>query len=175
VAAIDERVADVVEPLVGAAGLILYDVFHTGSTLRVLVDGDDGVNLDRLAELTRTISVALDLEDPIVGSYTLEVSSPGLERPLRRPDQFAAAVGERVTVRTQPGPNGRRRYRGFLTAADDEAFTVDDVEAGPVTLVFGEVDAARTIFEWGPQPRPGGSAARRQKHSKGSTGKGSRR
>lgn len=174
-ATIDERVADVVEPLVHAAGLTLYDVVHAGSTLRVLVDGDEGVNLDQLAELTRTISVALDLEDPIGGSYTLEVSSRGLERPLRRPDHFAGAVGEWVTVRTHAGPDGRRRYRGLLAAADETSITVDDGDTGAVTLGVDEIDTARTTFEWGPEPRQRGSAASQSKHPKGSSRKGSSR
>jgi ribosome maturation factor RimP len=170
VTTIDERVAELVEPLARAASLTLYDVLHTGSTLRVLVDGPQGVTLDQLAELTRTISVALDLDDPISGSYTLEVSSPGLERPLRRPDHFAGAVGARVTLRTRSDEQGHRRCRGILLTVDERSITVDDMEAGPVTVDIGEVESARTVFEWGPAPRPGHDKAAAKRSTKGPNG-----
>src|SRR5687768_6886659 len=93
-----ERVADAVAPLVESLGLILHDVEHTGGSLRVLVDRDGGVDVDTLTEATRAVSHLLDELDPIGGHYTLEVSSPGLERPLRTAAHFRRAVGAEVTV-----------------------------------------------------------------------------
>ncbi len=84
------------------------------------VDRPGGVDLDALAEANRAVSRALDELDPFPGRYTLEVSSPGLERRLRTPAHFARAVGETVTVRTLPGTAAVRRVRGVLAAADDD-------------------------------------------------------
>ena len=111
---------------------------------------------DRLYATSRSPAsvVALDLDDPIAGSYTLEVSSPGLERPLRRPEHFAGAVGELVTVRTRPGPDGRRRLRGVLVSATGSAIRIEEATDVVVTVGLDEIESARTVFEWGPSDRP---------------------
>ncbi len=119
-----ERVRAVVEPVVAAADLDLYDVELAGGTLRVLVDAAGGVDLAVLGAVTRAVSEALDADDPLPGRYTLEVSSPGLERKLRTPAHFAAALGKKVSVRTVPGTEGERRVEGELTAADDDGVVV---------------------------------------------------
>jgi len=155
VTTITDRVVSVVEPIVAAASLTLYDIDHSGGVLRVFVDGPDGVTLAQLDELTRTVSVALDAADPIPGHYTLEVSSPGLERSLRRPEHFTGAVGEVISVRTAPGTEGRQRVRGVLTAATADTITVDGDE-GRVELRLDDIERATVVFEWGPGPKPGG-------------------
>ena len=92
----------------------------TGGTLRVTVDRQGGVDLEAIASATRMISRELDHADPLPGRYTLEVSSPGLERPLRTPEHFQRAVGDTLAVRTQPDVDGDRRVQGVLAAADDD-------------------------------------------------------
>ncbi|MGI8758201.1 MAG: ribosome maturation factor RimP [Acidimicrobiales bacterium] len=144
--------ARLVPPLLEPRGLHLYDVEHAGGTLRVLVDRSGGVDLDLLAEVTRELSSALDAVDPVPGRYTLEVSSPGLERPLRRPDHFSAAVGNRVRVKTSRGTEGDRRVEGTLVAADDEGIAIEE-EGGLRRLRYAEVERARTVFEWEPAGR----------------------
>jgi ribosome maturation factor RimP len=156
-----DRIAQLLRPVVEAADLELYDVEDAGPTLRVLVDGEGGVGIDRLAELSRTVSMALDLDDPIPGHYTLEVSSPGLERRLRRREHFERAVGSPVSVRTTPGPEGRRRVQGTLVAVDGSGIRVD-TDGSEVDLSFDEIDTARTIFEWGPAPKPGQRSSSRK-------------
>jgi ribosome maturation factor RimP len=104
--------------------------------------------------VTRAVSQALDDADPLPGQYTLEVSSPGLERPLRRPDQFARAVGEEIAVKTRPSYEGQRRLRGRLVAATDDRVELL-VEGRSVTVALDDVERARTVFEWGPAPKPG--------------------
>jgi hypothetical protein len=97
--------------------------------------------------------------DPIAGQYTLEVSSPGLERALRRPQHFAGAVGSLVAIKTHPGVEGDRRVRGTLVASDDRSVTVAlaDGEPGATrVLALDQIERARTVFEWGPAPKPGG-------------------
>lgn len=161
-----EQVRELVEPLVTGAGLSLYDVEHTGGAVRVLVDRDGGVGLDELAELTRRVSRLLDEHDPIPGRYTLEVSSPGLERPLRTAGHFAGAVGSEITVKTLPGVEGERRVKGTLVAAGDDEFTVRPTEGDDTaerTLRYDEVERARTVFEWGPAPKPGRGGTRTKK------------
>ena len=150
-----ERVRTAVEPLLATQGLTVYDIEHTGSVLRILVDaprpeGHASVDLDAIAHATRTISVTLDEQDPIPGKYTLEVSSPGLERPLRTPAHFEGAVGSTVSVKTVPNYDGERRLKGVLAVAGDDGITVDDVH-----VAYDDIDKARTVFEWGPAPKPG--------------------
>lgn len=145
------RVSELVEPLLEARGAELYDVVLGGATLQVLVAGQ--VDVEVLADLTRDISAALDEDDPMPDRYTLEVSTPGLERTLRTPSHFTGAIGERVKVKTQPNTEGDRRVDGVLTAADDEGFVVD-TGTEQRRLSYGDVERARTVFEWGPPPKP---------------------
>ena len=142
-----DRVAELVEPLLDGTRHELYDVVLAGATLRVLVAG--GADLDELARLTREISALLDEVDPIPDRYTLEVSSPGLERTLRTPRHFAGAIGEKVKVKTtSAAEGGDRRADGVLIAADDDGFVVD-TGTGERRLSYGDIDKARTVFEWG--------------------------
>jgi len=155
--ATSDRVAAIVAPLADERGLDLYDVEQHQTSLRVLVNRQGGIDIDTLAELSRAVSRALDEVDPVAGRYTLEVSSPGLERPLRRPDHFAGAVGEKVTVKTVPGTDGERRVTGTLLTADDQGITIGP-ESGQDgedrRLTYDEVMGARTLFDWGTTTKP---------------------
>lgn len=149
-----DRIRDIAAPLLADRGLELYDVEQHGPVVRVTVDGPDGVGLDELSKLTRTLSLALDEQDPIPGRYTLEVSSPGLERPLRTASHFQRAIGDEVTVKTRVEVDGERRFRGTLTAADDEAIVLAG-DGAERRLAYADIDKARTVFTWGPAPKPG--------------------
>ncbi len=152
-----ERVRDLVAPLVAEAGADLYDVEFAGGVLRISVDRAGGVDLQVIGRLTRAVSALLDERDPVAGHYTLEVSSPGLERPLRTPEHFARAVGDAVVVKTRPGVEGERRVRGTLVAADAEGIVLRPDDAGDDAerrLPFTDIERARTVFEWGPAPKP---------------------
>lgn len=162
-----DTIRDVVAPILDERGVDLYDVELTGGTLRVLVDREGGVDLDALGELTRSISGALDAADPMPGRYTLEVSSPGLERPLRTPDHFRAAVGSKVSVKTRPGTEGDRRIDGELVDADDEGATVATAD-GERRIAYVDVERARTVFEWGPADKPASPSKGKKKAKKGS-------
>lgn len=139
------RVSELVEPLIVARGAELYDVVLGGATLQVLVGG--GVDLETLAEITRDVSKALDDDDPMPDRYTLEVSTPGLERTLRTPAHFTGAIGEQVKIKTT-ATSEVRRVDGVLAAADDEGFVVD-TGTEQRRLSYAEVERARTVFEWG--------------------------
>ena len=163
------RVRDLVLSLLADRDLDLYDIEMQSGVLRVVVDRDTGLNLDDLAGLSRALSRALDDDDPIAGRYTLEVTSPGVERVLRTPEHFRGAVGETVKVRTAPGVADERRVEGTLVAADRDGITVRtsaDEGGRPVErrLAHVDIERARTVFEWGPatgKGRAGGKAARR--------------
>ncbi len=151
-----EELYATLQPVMSAAGLELIDVELRAGVLLVTVDRAGGVDLDALTEANRAASSVLDELDPIPGRYALEVSSPGVERTLRTPAHFSRAVGEVVTVKTRPQVAGDRRRRGRLLSADDDGFELEVEGADrPVRLAYGEVDRARTVFEWGPAPRPG--------------------
>jgi len=154
-----DGLSHVLSPLLAASGLELVDLQVTQTRLEVTVDKVGGVDLDALAAANRAVSRALDELDPMPGRYTLEVSSPGLERRLRTPEHFARALGEQITVRTLPGTAGERRLRGRLSACDDEGFVVEDASlpSGSRRLAYGEVERARTVFEWG-TPADAGTA-----------------
>jgi ribosome maturation factor RimP len=129
-----------------------------GRILRVVVDGPD-VGVDHLAELSRSISRLLDHESDLDGSYTLEVTSPGLERKLRTPAHFSKSVGREITVKTRAEIEGDRRHTGVLVEADDLGIVMDTA-GGRRRLDFDQVTSARTVFRWERAPKPGKKAAR---------------
>lgn len=153
-----ERVREIIEPLLATQSLTVYDVEISGSQVRITIESPDGLDLDTIAGVTRQISMALDEHDPIPHKYTLEVSSPGLERALHTPSHFAGAVGSAVSVKTVPTFDGERRIKGKLTAADGDGITVDGTR-----LSYRDIEKARTIFEWGPPPKPGKPRASKTK------------
>lgn len=161
-----DRVRELVLPLLADRELDLYDVEMAGPVLKVVVDRPGGLDLDLLSDATRAVSRALDEADPIAGAYTLEVTSPGLERTLRTPQHFAWAVGETVKVKLVAGAasaaGGERRVAGELVSADDDGIVVRtavDDDGAPVErrLNYDDIDRARTVFEWGPAAKPGGA------------------
>ena len=152
---VSDRVRAVVEPDLTAQGLEVVDVEHTGASLRVTVDRLGGVDLDTVSDASRRVSDLLDRHDVVPGRYTLEVSSPGIERSLRTPEHFVRFVGTPVTVKARPGTEGDRRVDGVLESADDDGIVV-----GGRRLRYADIERARTRFEWpgtasGPH-RPGG-------------------
>lgn len=150
-----ERLLSVVAPVVDACGLQLFDADYRGGSLVLLVDEPGGINADRLAEVTRAVSHALDDADPLPGRYTLEVSSPGVERPLRAPAHFAGALGETVNIKAKVDVQGQRRFVGLLIEASDDHLALVDNTIGRVEISYDLIDKARTVFEWGPGPKPG--------------------
>jgi ribosome maturation factor RimP len=163
-----DRVRDLVLPLLAERDLDLYDLEVAGPVLKVVVDRPGGLDLDALAKATRAVSHALDEADPFAGAYTLEVTSPGLERALRTPQHFVRAVGESVKVKLTAdavaGAGDDRRLAGVLVAADDEGITVrpdapggGDAAPGERRLAYADIERARTVFEWGPGDKPGKS------------------
>jgi ribosome maturation factor RimP len=160
-----ERVRASVAPLLADLGLEIYDIEHAGGILRISVDKPGGIDLDSIALATRVVSRQLDHDDPIPGRYTLEVTSPGIERPLRTPEHFERAVGQPVNVRTHPDAPGDRRARGELTAVDADGITVRLEDGTERTIRFEEIERARTVFEWGPGAGSAPPRPKRKAHS----------
>jgi ribosome maturation factor RimP len=150
------------EPVVSAADLELVDVELRAGVLLVTVDRAGGVDLEALTDANRAVSSVLDELDPIPGRYTLEVSSPGVERTLRTPAHFIKAIGETVTVKTRPQVPGERRLRGELLAADQAGLelAVEGAEDGRMRLAYSDIDRARTVFVWGSGSRAGTGTAK---------------
>jgi ribosome maturation factor RimP len=135
-----------VRPVIEGEGLELVDVTFARESgrriLRVTVDREGGVDLDSISELSQKVSRRLDLEGFEPGPYALEVSTPGIERPLRRPQDFRRAVGERVRVKTEEGV-----LEGELRAAEDDAIRIAAAE-GERRLALEQVAAAKTVVDW---------------------------
>ena len=168
------RVRELVEPIASDLQLDVYDIEQRGGTMRVTLDtppgSDRSVDLDQLALATRLISREFDHEDPIPGKYTLEVTSPGVERTLRTPAHFQREVGKTINVRLANVDAEQRRIQGVLVSADDRSATIrtdeGDGEIVERTIDLDDIDRARTVFEWGPQPKPGGKGAKKAKAKK---------
>ncbi|HLG01493.1 MAG TPA: ribosome maturation factor RimP [Acidimicrobiia bacterium] len=164
---VHETVKAAVEPLLAPRGIELFDVEIVGAgnarVLRLSVDRDGGVDLDTIAEVSHLVSPVLDADELIDGAYTLEVSSPGLERPLRLPAHFRRVVGQTIAVKTHREVDGERRHQGALANVDDDGITID-IAGTERRVPFADVASARTVFEWGPAPKPGSGANKRQKN-----------
>ena len=160
----EKGVGDLVRPVVEAAGLELWDVSFGREggrrILRVTVDragGDEqaggdrkdgGVDLDTIAATAQRLSRRLDLEGfEQDRPYELEVSSPGLERPLREPRHFERSVGQQVRVKTVEPVDGRRVHEGALVSADAEAIVIAS-DGGELRVPYDGIASARTVFEW---------------------------
>jgi ribosome maturation factor RimP len=108
------------------------------------IDHADGVNVDNCALVSREVSAILDVEDPITNEYLLEVSSPGLDRPLFTPEHFAAVVGQKIEVKLAIPQDGRRKFKGVLTAIEDDMLIVE-VDGKPYRLLMDNVDKANVV------------------------------
>lgn len=154
-----EAVRAAVEPVLSGLALELVELEVMGAgrarMLRVTVDRPDAsvagaaVDLDALAAASDRLSAVLDALEAMPGPYTLEVSSPGLERPLRRPGEFRRFVGTTVSIKSHEPMSGARRHRGLLLEADDEGVVLE-VEGERRRFPYAGIAQARTVFEWGP-------------------------
>ena len=166
-----ERLAAVLEPVIRDLGLELYDVEVGGSnrarTLRVLVDREGGVDLAAITSATEALAPVLDQNPDVAaalpGSYLLEVSSPGLERPLRTPAHFRRAIGTTVSVKSRNSDGAVERRRAVLTGADDDGIEIEiEKDGARERVAYDDIVASHTVFEWGPAPKPGKSAKAKQ-------------
>ena len=166
-----DTVTTMVAPILADLSLELYDLEYNGGILRVTVDTpagqDKGVDIDQISLITRLLGRELDHnENAVPGRFTLEVTSPGLERTLRTPHHFQREVGKSVTIRLATEHEGRRRLAGVLVGATSTTASVrlenstDTVEV-PLSLI----DKAKTVFVWESQPKPNSKEARDAKRA----------
>lgn len=143
---LDARIAGIVRPVLAASGFRLVRVRLTGQnglTLQIMAEREDGtMDVDGCEEASRAVSPALDVEDPIDKAYHLEISSPGIDRPLVRKGDFAAAVGHLAKLETTVAVEERRRFRGIVLDADDEGVTIERDKAA-----YGEGPNVRVPFD----------------------------
>lgn len=142
----DQQIADMLHSTVEALGFELWGVEHMPqgrhSVLRVFIDSPTGITVDDCALVSEQVSGVLDVEDPITGEYTLEVSSPGLDRQLFRLAQYAGYVGETVELRLRSPFEGRRKFKGILKGIEGEDVVIE-VEDHEYLLPYGAIEKAR--------------------------------
>ncbi len=147
--AVVERIWDLTTPVITAEGMELVEVEYRresqGWVLRLFVDRDGGVSVEDCAAVSRVVGDLLDVADPIHGPYHLEVSSPGLDRPLRRWEHFANQIGKVVAVRTRLPIGSRKNFKGILLAADPQGIRVD-CDGTPYDIPLDAVERARLRY-----------------------------
>ena len=148
------RVWELAAPLAQAEGMEIVEIElrHEGSrggrVLRVYLDKPEGgPNVDDLSRVSRQLSDLLDTHDAVDGGYTLEVSSPGINRPLTRPEHFARFVGKRVRVRTRDRIEGRRSFLGILRAVGSEQITLTQ-EGAEYQIPFSVIEKSNYEHDW---------------------------
>ncbi|MGH8492809.1 MAG: ribosome maturation factor RimP [Moraxellaceae bacterium] len=138
-----ETMMAMLSPAVTAVGFELWGIefFQQGrhSVLRLFIDGPEGVGVDDCATVSHQVSGVLDVEDPIAGEFTLEVSSPGWDRPLFTLPQYTKFIGNEVSVRLASPLNGRRKYKGIVQKTTDDAVELL-VEGAAVLIPFAAID-----------------------------------
>lgn len=169
---VEDRVRDLVNPILDDMGVELFDLEHNGGRLKITIDTDGGVDSGTLYLVTKAISRELDEQDPISSGYTLEVSTPGLERKLRRPVHWQKSIGEKVNIKVSPrmaethAEVGKdRRFTGQIVSAGDTAASILTDAGTELEVPYEMVQKATTIFEWGPTPKKGGKNARQKKNA----------
>jgi ribosome maturation factor RimP len=142
---------DMLEPGIRALGFELVDVeyarFGGQNVLRIYIDHPQGITVDHCASVSRQVSALLDVEDPIPEAYVLEVSSPGLDRPLVRREDFARFAGETVKVRMLEAVLGRKNFKGTLAGVEGDQVLVD-VDKERFSLPIDRIERARLVPRW---------------------------
>jgi ribosome maturation factor RimP len=161
---------ELIAPVLAAAGLELWDVEQSRDVVRILVERPGGIDLDGLTSASGVLSPLLDEHPELVPTdrYQLEVSSPGLERTLRTPEQYRRYVGSTVSVKTAVPVGGGRRHRGRLQSAGDESVVLELESPDPggepaVELRYDQIDRTRTVLVWGPTAAKPGAGSRSPK------------
>jgi ribosome maturation factor RimP len=143
-----EILHNLIEPVVASLGCELWGLEYLTqgryTTLRIFIDGPSGVSLEDCEKVSRQISAVMDVEDPIDGEYTLEVSSPGMDRPLYIPSHYARYVGETVNVRLRMAREGRRRFKGEIVKVENEDVTIN-VEGKEILIPVDAIDKASIV------------------------------
>ena len=148
----NEELSELLAPAIADLGLELVGIEFSpntaGSLLRVYIDEPErGVTIDDCERASREISALLDVNDPVAGRYTLEVSSPGLERPLFTPEHFARFVGQMVKINVNLPMDGRRRFQGPIRVVEGDRITIDQ-DGNAVTIAHANIGRARLVPDY---------------------------
>ncbi len=148
-AAIDRRMAEIITPVIEDMGFELVRVrlmSGKATTLQIMADKPDGgIEVDDLGLISQAIGAVLDVEDPILDEYTLEVSSPGIDRPLTRLKDFDAFEGYEAKIETEELIDGRRRFKGELAGVEGDEVLIN-VEEGTIGLKFEWLTDAKLVL-----------------------------
>jgi ribosome maturation factor RimP len=144
----EQQLEALIAPSVNALGLRVWGIEYLAqgkrSLLRVYIDADAGVTIDDCERVSKQVSDLLDVEDVLAASYTLEVSSPGMDRLLFKPEQYAESIGETVDIRLNYPFEGRRRFVGSLTSLENDELVVQ-VEDSEYLIPLSNVQRARIV------------------------------
>ena len=155
---VSRRIEALITPVLADLGLEMYDLEYNGGIVKITVDtppgSPGGIDVDQLSQCTRLISRELDHDDPVPGHYTLEVSSPGLERNLRLPRHFQRETGKSAAIRLQNVINGERRMSGVIESAGPDTFLLRLANGEERIIPYDQIDRAKTIFVWEAQAKP---------------------
>jgi ribosome maturation factor RimP len=148
-AAIDRRLSDIVTPVIEDMGFELVRIrLMSGKaiTLQIMADRPDGgIEVDELAQISQALGATLDVEDPIVEEYALEVSSPGIDRPLTRLKDFGMFEGYEAKIETEELIDGRRRFKGMLAGIEGDEVLIN-LDEGTVGLKFDWLSDAKLVL-----------------------------
>lgn len=148
-AAIDRRLAEIITPVIEDLGFELVRIrlmSGKATTLQIMADRPDGgIDVDECGEISNAVSATLDVEDPILDTYTLEVSSPGIDRPLTRLKDFDAFEGYEAKLETEELIDGRRRFKGVLAGVEDQEVLIN-VDEGTIGLQFDWLSDAKLVL-----------------------------
>ena len=146
-----KQLQQLLEPGVSALGYELLGIEHLAqgrhSLLRLYIDSPDGITVEDCERVSHQVSGVLEVEDPVKGQYTLEVSSPGLDRPLFKPEHYARFVGEVVALRLARPLGDRRRFKGRLLALRDDAVVIEQ-DGAEVVIPLDDIDKAHLVPQW---------------------------
>ena len=146
----DETLNALIEPVVIGLGYQLWGIEKVQQgrrvTLKIYIDAKDGVTIEDCAKVSRQVSGLLDVEDPISGDYLLEVSSPGIDRRLFKPEHFDLCKGEKIQVTLREAFEGQRKWKGVLCGLDegDAVLRVDDTQE--IVLPLASIERARVLM-----------------------------
>ncbi|SNY54131.1 ribosome maturation factor RimP [Arsukibacterium tuosuense] len=144
----EQQLVELLSPTVTAAGFDLWgiELLRAGrhTTLRLYIDHNDGITVENCALVSREVSAVLDVEDPIPTEYTLEVSSPGLARPLFTDAHFTQAIGQQIEVKLTIAQENRRKFKGMLQAIDADMLVME-VDGKPYRLLMDNIDKANVV------------------------------
>lgn len=147
-----DRLFDLLAPQVADLGYECYDVEYVKQggrpVLTIYIDKDGGVSLEDCEAVSRSIGAFMDAADPIRDAYTLQVSSPGLERKLTRTEHYKKVIGEMIDVKCYRAQDGKKTFCARLKDADDDHIVIEDEEKGDVTLSYDDIAKASLHFEF---------------------------